>query len=1148
MVEHKLNRLFDANGGAEYVIIANRGLQASAEAYANYRDTATVSPIASVKVVYTDEIYDEFGGGTVTPWAVKRFCKYALDNWQTEPRYFLLWGKGVYETRINEDTTYVPTFGYPATDYEYVGHFDQNAYTINPEAAIGRVNLFNDSEGFAYLNKINEYEHTPWSGWMKEGVFLGGGGTLAEQSSISGAFDYMIGQFKDMPFGGKDHYFQKNSASVVIDPTTATYHDQIEEGVSVIHFFGHSTSNILDISIRQPFEYNNFHRYPFMIAMGCYGGDFTSGESFGEQWVKQPERGSIGYLANSSAGYLIPLRDYGQTLYNYLYGANLGEPIGDILKLCLSRYTDSLAGIQYRNHGRQLNLQGDPALKLYHPQYPDLEINTSSIYFDPATFTAQDDSFRIHVIVTNQGLVTADSFRITVRQRLPDGSVVDHPYRDFPMVRYRDTLSWVLRNTIGNGITGLNYFDVMVDARDSVYESDENNNFVSLNKVVPGNIPAILYPLEYAVVGEDRIRLEASAFFMTRDQNIGYIFEIDSTDLFNSPLYVSSGVITGKATFVDWEVPFTLQDSGVYYWRVRLADATPVTWANASFRYINNRQGWAQARFPQFSRDQTEGIVMNRPQEEMQFEQFGAEYEFVARKGGDFAYSVNGSLVGDAGLNGFTQDGVAFAIIDQYTLTPITRVYFYEFVGVAPVPQGLHLLRDAILSAKTGDYIVVANNRNPRVPTWPEETFEALELIGVSENIRLLQDGDAFLILGRKGYPNAATEIYAPNYDPKFVITSLLLSYYNEGKLNSTRIGPALKWDKLFWDWRSKDAIVRENATVSVYGEQQDGSDTLLIPDLNAGSYSLSAIDPAEYPYLRLKSFLQDTVTRTAPQLDNWHVLYTPAPDAVVDPITNFEFRSDTIYEGQDIFIHMAARNIAPTPMDSVKVRFRLERADRSFLVLDSLKIAPLLPGAAPVEFEYQFDTRNKNLEGDVVLVVELNPGFEQVEQHTFNNIFVKSFYVKVDRANPLLDVTFDGKRIIDGDIISPRPEILVEVNDENPLIALDDSSTFELYFKEGTSAATDFERIFITSDARVDWRPATLPDNKARLYFYPGKQSALADGEYTLRVQGRDKKGNAAGNGENFYEIRFEVENTSSITHVFNYPNPFSSSTRFVY
>jgi hypothetical protein len=153
-----------------------------------------------------------------------------------------------------------------------------------------------------------------------------------------------------------------------------------------------------------------------------------------------------------------------------------------------------------------------------------------------------------------------------------------------------------------------------------------------------------------------------------------------------------------------------------------------------------------------------------------------------------------------------------------------------------------------------------------------------------------------------------------------------------------------------------------------------------------------------------------------------------------------------------------------------------------------------------------------------------------------------------VDRANPVLDVTFDGKHILDGDIVSPRPEILIEVNDENPLVALDDSSAFELYFKPGTSAATSFERIFIASDPRADWRPASLPENKARLYFYPGQQAPLEDGEYTLRVQGKDKKGNVAGRGDNFYEIRFSVENASTLTHVLNYPNPFSTSTRFVY
>ncbi|MEM7658214.1 MAG: transporter, partial [Bacteroidota bacterium] len=153
-----------------------------------------------------------------------------------------------------------------------------------------------------------------------------------------------------------------------------------------------------------------------------------------------------------------------------------------------------------------------------------------------------------------------------------------------------------------------------------------------------------------------------------------------------------------------------------------------------------------------------------------------------------------------------------------------------------------------------------------------------------------------------------------------------------------------------------------------------------------------------------------------------------------------------------------------------------------------------------------------------------------------------------VDDVNPIMDVTFDGKHIIDGDLVSPTPEILIEVNDENPLVAISDSNAFELSFKQGTNLATQFEDISVSSDPRVVWEPAQLPENKARLYFYPGRDFPLDDGEYTLRVQGRDQKGNSAGKAGNYYEIRFQVENKSSLTHVLNYPNPFSTSTRFVY
>ncbi|MEL6672154.1 MAG: C25 family cysteine peptidase [Bacteroidota bacterium] len=1144
-----LNSLF--NRGGEYVIITHRTLAASAAAFANYRDTATVNPVASTAVVYVDEIYDEYGYGTITPWAIKRFCKDAIDNWNVKPKYFMLWGKGRYRTRgIAPDVALVPTYGFPATDYEFVTHFDQQGIDLEPEAAIGRINLFNNDEGMTYLDKVNDYEHTDWDTWMKEGVFLGGGDSPGEQNAISSAFDFMIEAFEATPFGGLTHYFQKRSGDIVVDPTNATYHDEISQGVRMIHFFGHSTSNILDVSLRQPFEYNNFGKYPFMIAMGCYGGDFTVPEhSFGENWVLQPQRGSIGYLGNSSAGYLNPLRDYGRNLYRFLYDQRLGKPIGQIIQEQVFSYTDSLSGIQFRNHARQMNLQGDPAIILYHEPLPDLSISQSSIFFNPENFTAQDDSFRINVIVTNQGLTVEDSIRIEIRQRLPDNRLIIHPSIKRPITVFRDTLSLVINNVFGNGLAGPNQFEIFVDADEVVTEYNENNNRLNLDVVVPGNIPAILFPREYAIIPNNQVSLQASAFFMTQADDVGFIFEIDTSATFSSPLMVNSGVITGNATFVSWDVPFNLMDSTVYFWRVRLAQADQVVWGNSSFKYIANRTGWAQAKFEQFLKDPLDQINLQPLQRKWQYNSFGQEFEFATRINGSFAYFINNNQIVDLATNGFSGDGVAFLIIDQKSLSIEVITHFYGAIGVTNAPGGLYKVRDAILSAEDGDYVMVASHNNPHVPQWPDEIFEALKLIGVSDNMRLLNEGDAFILFGQKGQSGGATEIFNPTVGDKLVLNRFLFSFYSEGKVSSTRIGPAMAWDQVFWGWETLDETIEEDIKVNVYGVRQDATEVLLQTDLSAGTHGLNTIDADLYPFLRLEAATVDTVFRTAPQLDNWHVVYSPAPDGVVDLQTDFEFRSDTLFQGQDVYLRMAAKNISDVNMDSVLVYTYIEREDRTQLPLDTFRIAPLIAGGASVPIEVTYNTLEENLEGSVKLIVELNPDNDQTEQYLFNNIYSQPFYVLVDRFNPLMDVTFDGKHIIDGDIVSPDPEILVEVNDENPLIALDDTTSFELYFKRGTLNTGSTPRIFL-DDPRVVWVPATLPQNKAQLFFYPGRgvDGFLEDDEYVLKVQGRDKQGNTAGSGNNTYEITFRVENESSITRILNYPNPFSTSTRFVY
>jgi flagellar hook assembly protein FlgD len=72
---------------------------------------------------------------------------------------------------------------------------------------------------------------------------------------------------------------------------------------------------------------------------------------------------------------------------------------------------------------------------------------------------------------------------------------------------------------------------------------------------------------------------------------------------------------------------------------------------------------------------------------------------------------------------------------------------------------------------------------------------------------------------------------------------------------------------------------------------------------------------------------------------------------------------------------------------------------------------------------------------------------------------------------------------------------------------------------------------------------PATGPENISQIRFNPKLDR---DGTYKLIVQARDLSNNASGDHD--YEIEFEVVMESTITDVLNYPNPFTTSTRFVF
>ncbi len=67
--------------------------------------------------------------------------------------------------------------------------------------------------------------------------------------------------------------------------------------------------------------------------------------------------------------------------------------------------------------------------------------------------------------------------------------------------------------------------------------------------------------------------------------------------------------------------------------------------------------------------------------------------------------------------------------------------------------------------------------------------------------------------------------------------------------------------------------------------------------------------------------------------------------------------------------------------------------------------------------------------------------------------------------------------------------------------------------------------------------------DNTASVNFNPYFPE---DGEYELIVSGKDRSGNFAGNVQ--YKVSFTIINKPMISNMLNYPNPFTTSTAFVF
>lgn len=1103
---------------------------------------------------------------------------------------------GAYES-------YVPTYGSPGSDAAFA--MDRNN-KWRMRLNVGRLNVRSTAELSDYLNKLTAYEAalapasfpTPATElWKKRVLQIAGGDGLSApglQTTVLLPCLYTAAEIIRKPSAGASVLtIAKNTKGMPTTVEDKSVDSMISSGLSMITYYGHGSSTSLDYNIKPPSEFKTLPKLPLFAAFGC---DISAiflpntKRTITEEFIAAPQSGSIATLASSNQGYTNIHSAYIPLLYYQIGQRNYGQLIGTQIRATndsfLNRFVIEPGVTSFElTHMESLVLQGDPATRLANTAVkPDFYVGSEYIATNPSVITTAMDSFQLNYSVFNIGAVTADT--VWLRIDHVDAAANTKTLRSIPinMKNALESMSlWVKIDKTKD--LGVNKFKFSIDYDNRFSEISELNNSTTIDVLILSDAVVPVYPYNFSIVHTATPELRASTLNPFKKLS-KYRIEMDTSELFNSPIK-RSVVLESKGGVLKLPAPLPMTDSTVYYWRTSIdssANGGKFAWSGSSFVYLKNgSDGWNQSHYFQYNYNGFDSLQyfgdrkFSYPSTTIQVRSVNTvmelppPYDYYNNSTYNRVYWQGADIQrNDCNSGGTLQvlvfDSTSGRPWDNYTGKHGTvlpcgaggtvngRAFNFPLTTAASRDNARRFLD----SIPNGYYILIRNN--VRYPTWggyyanvwKNDTFtygagnslyHAIRRLGFDQ-IDSFNRFRVFSMICQKGvssfpvrqdFAEGINEILDKTYTFNITATA--------GRMNSVLVGPAASWKSLLWQAYPivDTAGYTDSSAVRVFGINRAGVET----ELYAGSETnkdLSFIDAASYPKLRLQWYSRDTFYHTAPQLKYWRILHTPVPEAALNPSLAFTF-TDSVHVGEMVKLETTVENVSDLPMDSMLVRYRVIDRNGVARALGDIRYRNLKPASDTIRLQYSFDP--KSFPGQNYLFVEANPDEDQPEQYHPNNIGYLPFYTRVDQYNPLMDVTFDGYHILDRDIVSSKPFIKVLLRDENKFLALNDTASMKLFLRYPSDAPGVRRRIpFDGSICKFVPADMSSSKNEAHIEFRP---TLTEDGIYQLYASGMDATGNESGQG-NEYTISFEVVNKATVTHLLNYPNPFSTSTAFVF
>jgi hypothetical protein len=957
----------------DYIVISHPDLFTDSEGnnpvldYCFYRASTGYAPV----LVPIQRLYDQFAYGVNNhPMAIKNFAAYIKQHWQTVvPENIFLIGKGrVYtSTRAsNLADNLIPTFGYPPSDNLLLAPIHSDV----PVIPVGRLAATDGDQVRDYLSKIKKLENTAKDSldfdnqkWRKQMIHLGGGANYGEHNILKNHLLNIEPLMEDGQSGIDVHSFFKEQDEHVSIPNSQLIDSLINNGVSMVTFFGHGSTKGFDFYLNTPEHYKNKNKYPLVMALGCYNGTiYDQAKLISERFIFKPEGGAIGYIGFVDAVTIGAAQVLSSSFYNHVNTDLYGGGIGELMKKALEDVT-SVSNYEhiptYQMGCQYLVFHGDPALKLNYRTTPDFYIDTAAISTSPEVISEDLRNFILEVDIHNLGKYKDSSLLVKVVRTHPFG-LVDTFYRTVSIPQNKTKVKFTCLID-GYQDFGLNKFSIYVDPSNAHAEEPnpkaESNNTVLDYNVWVGN-PTILptYPKEYSIVSDSTLTIIAMASNAFETQYTWYL-EMDTCKYFNSPTLVQYSSQT-NTNLIEWTPGIVLENEQVYYWRVQAVDANfqMTDWAYSSFVYLSGISGggWNQSHVHQYQNNDFDNLHLEEGQSEL-FHFNPTLYEISAKTGfipngiddENLAVYQNGSKVNKCRCSGF--NGTYVSVFDPNTLEFWTMPGGSTRYGAVNCDPGNRTAHAFLFNAVTligqqnlsnfitdsipnGHLVLVYTLNNSLGQAWSPTLVNYLKSQGatkIDSFVNTLEERSYGIAYKNNvpSYPYFSEEV---GYDKEAVINVYTVADkdWHEGKMESPLIGPAQSWEKLDWSSTQVEADLSDSVSVDIWGVDADGNKELLYTKIKTDTLSLAAVDANQYPYLQLVLNNEDQRNLTPAQLNYWRVYGEMNRDVALSVNQDYILQYDSLTTQQSIVIDFAVWNMGNNNIDSAEIEFMIIGGD----------------------------------------------------------------------------------------------------------------------------------------------------------------------------------------------------------------------------